>query len=320
MTEVEPELELLVGDRRSLTADVIELELRHPAGHALPSWAAGAHIDVLVDDQLVRQYSLSGAAADPTKWRIAVLREQAGRGGSAAIHARLHSGASVRVRGPRNHFALEPAHEYLFLAGGIGITPIIPMLVSASAADVPWRLVYGGRSRLSMPYASELVELYGSERVTLVPQDESGILDLADAMRRVGAGALVYCCGPTAMLAAAERVAREVLPPDVLRVEHFAPKELGEMLDPSTFEVVLNASGVTLVVPADRSIVEVVEEAGIMVLTSCEEGTCGTCVTGVLNGVPEHRDSVLTEKEQASNSIMTICCSRSIGPRLVLDL
>ncbi|KUO05772.1 PDR/VanB family oxidoreductase [Streptomyces caeruleatus] len=308
------ETELVVATRKLAADGVLALTLRHPLGEELPAWEPGAHIDVVLGPELERQYSLCGDPADRSAWRIAVLREPDGRGGSAHVHEQLGQGDKVRVRGPRNHFALRPAPRYRFIAGGIGITPILPMLAAAEAAGAEWSLLYGGRSRNSMAFTEELSR-YGGERVTVAPQDETGLLDLASALDDVPEGTLVYCCGPGPLLDAVE--AR--CPAGLLQVERFAPKER-EGGENTEFEVELAQSGRTVSVPADVSVLDAVRAAGVEVLFSCTEGTCGTCETDVLDGTPDHRDSVLTAEEQESGETMMICVSRCRGKRLVLDL
>ncbi|MGW1561270.1 PDR/VanB family oxidoreductase [Streptomyces sp. NPDC002144] len=311
MTVYEAEL---VVDRREFAADgVLALTLRHPLGEELPAWEAGAHVDVVLGPGLERQYSLCGDPADRSAWRIAVLREPDGRGGSAHVHEQLGQGDKVRVRGPRNHFRLEPAPRYRFVAGGIGITPILPMLAAAEAAGAEWSLLYGGRTRDSIAFTEELAR-YG-DRVTVAPQDETGLLDLASVLEDLPEGTLVYCCGPGPLLDAVE----ERCPADRLRVERFSPKDqpVGEN---GEFEVELAQSGRTVTVAPDVSVLDAVRAAGVEVLFSCTEGTCGTCETDVLEGTPDHRDSVLTEEERESGETMMICVSRCRGRRLVLDL
>ncbi|MDT0388131.1 PDR/VanB family oxidoreductase [Streptomyces dubilierae] len=305
----------LVVARREFAADgVLALTLRHPLGEPLPVWEPGAHLDVVLGPGLERQYSLCGEPADRSAWRIAVLREVAGRGGSAHVHEQVREGDKVRVRGPRNTFRLEPAPRYRFVAGGIGITPILPMLAAAEAAGAPWTLLYGGRTRRSMAFTGELAR-YG-DRVTLAPQDETGLLDLPSVLDDVPEGTLVYCCGPGPLLDAVE--AR--CPSGMLRVERFRPKERQESGADGAFEVELARSGRTLTVAPDVSVLDAVRAAGVEVLYSCTEGTCGTCETDVLAGEPDHRDSVLTEEERAAGETMLICVSRCRGGRLVLDL
>jgi ferredoxin-NADP reductase len=307
------EAELVVDRRESAADGVLALTLRHPLGEELPAWEPGAHIDVVLGPGLERQYSLCGDPADRTAWRIAVLREPDGRGGSAHVHQELRQGDKVGVRGPRNHFALEPAPRYRFVAGGIGITPILPMLAEAESRGAEWSLLYGGRSRNSMAFTEELSR-YG-ERVTVAPQDETGLLDLASVLDDVPEDTLVYCCGPGPLLDAVE--AR--CPAGRLHVERFAPKEQ-ETGENTGFEVELAQTGRTVPVAPDVSVLDAVRAAGVEVLFSCTEGTCGTCETDVLEGAPDHRDSVLTDEERAAGETMMICVSRCRGKRLVLDL
>ncbi|GAA2295685.1 PDR/VanB family oxidoreductase [Streptomyces kunmingensis] len=297
--------DLLVAERRQETADVVSLLLRRPDGAPLPAWEPGAHIDLLLGEGLERQYSLCGG--DDRSWRIAVLREPAGRGGSAHVHDALRPGSRVPVRGPRNHFPLEPAPAYRFVAGGIGITPIVPML----AAAPQWSLFYGGRSLDSMAFAEELAALYPAERLHLC----EGPLDLAARLAGLRPGELVYACGPESLLRAVEAL----VPTGALRTERFTPTAADTGGD-RPFEVELARSGRTVTVPADRTILATVRDAGIEVLYSCTEGTCGTCETEVLAGEVEHRDSVLSEQEKARNDTLMVCVSRAKGVRITLDL
>ncbi|KOV62077.1 ferredoxin [Streptomyces sp. MMG1121] len=304
---------MVVARREFVAEGTLSLTLRHPLGRQLPAWEPGAHVDLLLGPALARQYSLCSDPADRSAWRIAVLRERTGRGGSAHVHEELGEGGKVRVRGPRNRFPLEPAPRYRFVAGGIGVTPLLPMLAAAEAAGAAWSLLYGGRSRASMAFAGELAR-YG-DRVTLAPQDETGLLDLAPVLDDVPDGTLVYCCGPGPLLDAVE----ERCPAGRLRVERFQPMPQRAGPD-EQFEVVLARSGRALTVAPEVSVLDAVRAAGVEVLYSCTEGTCGTCETEVLEGSPDHRDSVLSEEERAAGDTMMICVSRCRGARLVLDL
>ncbi|WP_416977347.1 PDR/VanB family oxidoreductase [Streptomyces sp. T028] len=307
------EAELVVERRESAADGVLALTLRHPLGERLPAWEPGAHVDLVLGPGLERQYSLCGDPADLTSWRVAVLREPAGRGGSAHVHEQVGQGDKVRVRGPRNHFALRPAPRYRFVAGGIGITPVLPMLAAAEAAGAEWTLLYGGRSRASMAFTGELAR-YG-DRVTVAPQDETGLLDLGSVLDELPEGTLVYCCGPGALLDAVE----ERCPAGALHLERFQPKEQQAGED-GEFAVELAQSGRTLTVAPGVSVLDTVRAAGVEVLYSCAEGTCGTCETDVLDGTPDHRDSVLTAEEREAGETMMICVSRCRGKKLVLDL
>ena len=310
------QLPMTVEQRRTIADGVVLLALRRSDGGPAPTWAPGAHIDLVLRPDLVRQYSLCGDPADET-FTVAVLREPGGRGGSAYVHDCVAPGDEILIRGPRNNFPLVDSPKYLFIAGGIGITPILPMIAAVGAGGADWRLVYGGRTRASMAYAGELLEAH-PDRVQMCPQDETGLLALDDLLGTPEAGTAVYCCGPEGLLAAVEeRCAR--WPAGSLHVERFSPKPV-QAGTATSFTVELTLSGLTLTVPPDRSILEVVEAAGIEALSSCQEGTCGTCETPVLDGVPDHRDSLLTEQERAANDTMMICVSRSCSERLVLEL
>ncbi|MEV0844854.1 PDR/VanB family oxidoreductase [Streptomyces sp. NPDC049954] len=298
---------------------VVVLTFRRADREPLPAWAPGAHIDVILKPGLTRQYSLCGDPDDHDVWQIAVLRESAprGRGGSEHLHQSLAVGSVTQVRGPRNHFALHEADSYLFIAGGIGITPLKPMIQSVAAAGANWLLAYGGRSRSTMAFHSEL-EQYG-DRVRCFPQDETGLLDLDQLLGSFPDGGLVYCCGPGPLLDAVEQKCAG-LPPGSLHMERFTPREPGGATQQQGFGIELVQSGLSLDVPPDKSILEVLEENGVSLLSSCRAGICGTCETAVLEGVPEHRDSVLTPEERQANEYMMVCVSRCSGSRLVLDL
>lgn len=321
-TALPGELLLVLESRAELADGVLLMTFRSADDEMLPSWEPGAHLELALETggaPLLRQYSLCGDPADSTRWQVAVLREPQGRGGSAYLHDRAAVGDLVRVRGPRNHFPLVDAARYLFVAGGIGITPILPMIAAAAAAGADWRLLYGGRSRQSMAFLDQL-DHYG-EHVTVCPQDETGLLDLGSALADAGEDAAVYCCGPEPLLAAVEEHCAGGFSGS-LHLERFrAP-----VPDPSTaptgdFEVELRRTGLTLRVPAELSILDVVEAEGVPTDASCREGTCGSCETGVLEGVPEHRDGILSKAEREAGDIMLICVSRArCGERLVLDL
>jgi ferredoxin-NADP reductase len=317
-TSEEVDLQLRVGRRRTGAEGVVVLDLVDPDGGQLPAWTPGAHVDLVLSDGLVRQYSLCGDPADRSAWRVAVLREPAGRGGSAHVHEKLAEGDAVAVRGPRNHFELVPSPAYLFIAGGIGITPILPMIRQAQSDGVAWELHYGGRSRRSMAFLEALEDATGG-RITLHPQDEVGLIDLERILGTPRPGTLVYSCGPEPLLNAVEQRCAG-WPAGSLHVERFTPKDVGEPVLAGAFEVELATSGLTLTVPPGKSILEVVEDAGVAVLSSCQEGTCGTCETPVLSGEVDHRDSLLTPEEQAANDTMFICVSRAACPKLVLEL
>jgi ferredoxin-NADP reductase len=309
---------LRVHSHREISAGVTELVLVAEDGSDLPPWTPGSHIDVEVRPGLVRQYSLCSDPADRAQWRIAVLREPASRGGSVALCERVRPGDVLEVTGPRNHFPLHESPRYIFVAGGIGITPIIPMINAARAAGADWQLVYGGRSEASMAYRDEVRRL-DPERVLEWPQDLHGLIDLDKLLGEAQPGTLIYCCGPEPLIGAVEAKSAH-WPHRSLQVERFAPRPLTGVAPNTSFEIELVDSDEVLEVPPDKSILEVVDEAGVYVLSNCEEGTCETCQTTVLEGVPDHRNSVLDEDERAANDTMMICVSRALSSRLVLDL
>lgn len=278
--------------------------------------ARGARGLVLGND-LVRQYSLCGDPADTAEYRVAVLDEAAGRGGSRWIHAELHVDRELELRGPRNHFPLVDARHYVFVTGGIGITPIVAMIERVQRRGLPWTLVYGGRRRSSMAFADDLAAR--GPHVQLWPEDELGLIDLPAVLGDPRPGTAVYCCGPEPLLSAVEEVRGRSWPPGSLHLERFTSVEVDTSGDVA-FEVELAADGRTLVVPADRSVLDVLRDAGIDILSSCQEGTCGTCEVAIVEGAADHRDTVLTEEEQTENACMMVCVSRAVCPRLVLDL
>lgn len=311
----ELELELTVAERRECADGVVSLCLTAPGGEDLPAWTPGAHVDLLLGDDLVRQYSLCGDPSDRKQWRIGVLLEPESRGGSAAVHA-LEEGGTVRARGPRNHFSLVPSRRYIFIAGGIGITPLLPMITQVAASGSEWHLHYGGRSLSTMAFRDELAT--HGDRVTFVPADKMGPIDLESILGEPRDDTVVYTCGPEGLLGAVEQQC-EKWPDGALHLERFSGLPIDDS-DNASFEVELERTGITVEVGPEQSIFEVVREAGVSVLGSCLEGICGTCETEVLEGEIDHRDSVLDEEERESNELMMICVSRCKGDRLKLDL
>lgn len=315
MTVPPPEIDVAVRRRVSVASDVDLFELVPVDGSLLPEWRPGAHIDVLTDVGVERQYSLCGSPSDGSAWTIGVLREVDGRGGSAWIHEALVEGSRVRVRGPWNHFTLAPAPRYRFIAGGIGITPLLPMLAAATAAGADWTLDYSGRTRGHMAFLDELAA-YG-DKVRVHASDEGDRLDVAAITP--APGELVFACGPRRMIDALDAAAAGWAP-ETLHVERFEARELTEPVLHQSFEVELLLSGTTVEVTEDQSVLDAVEAAGVFVLSSCREGTCGTCETVVVEGEVDHRDSILSPGEQEANDRMMICVSRAACPRLVLEL
>lgn len=310
-------VDLEVVAKTVVAEEVSTVTLASPDGRRLRDWAPGAHVDLVLGNGVTRQYSLCGDRWDPFTYTVGVLREPAGRGGSAYVHDVLEPGDRVGVGGPRNNFPLVPAERYLFVAGGIGITPLLPMVHQAELLGVAWQLLYGGRRRASMAFLDRLAP-YG-ERVHIVPQDECGLLDLPAFLGAPRADTRVYCCGPGPLLAAIH-AACAGWPPHSLRTERFVADELAAPARESAFAVELARSGRSVEVPPGISVLEAVSRAGVEVLSSCRQGTCGTCETTVLAGRPDHRDSLLDDDERAAGDCMYVCVSRSLDDRLVLDL
>jgi ferredoxin-NADP reductase len=292
-------LRLLVASRETVAEGVVQLRLE---GGDLPRWEPGAHLDLVLPSGLVRQYSLCGDPEDTSSYTVATRLVADGRGGSREVHEQVTEGMELEVRGPRNRFPLVEAPSYVFVAGGIGITPLLPML-RALPEHADWRLLYAGRDRASMPFLEE-VEKLGGDGVTVV----EGRPDL-DALE-VGEGAAVYCCGPEGLMAA---VAARF--PNV-RLERFAPRTSSD--GNTEFQVELRRTGRTLTVPADSTVLTAVRGELPDTAYSCEQGFCGTCQQRVLEGEIDHRDELLTDAERADS--MLICVSRANSDRLVLDM
>ncbi|MGW7333628.1 PDR/VanB family oxidoreductase [Streptomyces sp. NPDC054840] len=300
-------LRALIVSRTEPARGVLHLTLESPD---LPAWTPGAHVDVTLPSGLVRQYSLCGDPADDGRYAIAIRLVEDGRGGSREAHARLVEGAELELRPPRNRFELLPAASYVFVAGGIGITPILPMLRAATAAGADWTLLYGGRTRASMPFLADLAP-YG-DRVSVLAEDETGLPELA-AVSAAAPGTLVYCCGPEPLMRAVMAAAAD---PAAVHLERFAPE--GEAGPGRPFTVELRRSGRTVEVAADESTLAAVRRELPDTPYSCERGFCGTCQHRVLAGGVDHRDELLTDQEREDS--MLLCVSRAKGDRLVLDL
>lgn len=307
---------LVIAGRRELADGVAELTLARPDDTRLPDWTPGAHIDVVLPNGLTRQYSLCGDRWDAATYRIAVQRAPDGRGGSAWLHEHARPGDAIGFGGPRNSFRLAPAEDHLFIAGGIGITPLLPMIRQADLLDLPWRLLYLGRSRARLAYLEDLAPF--GDRVTVHCADELGRAEL-DAWRPAQPATRVYACGPERLLDAVRDwgALPGGFPP---KVERFAAATDAASAPGTTFDVVAARSGVTVTVQADESIVTALRRAEVEVITSCAQGVCGTCETDVLDGRPDHRDSLLDDAERAASRCLFPCVSRSRDPRLVLDL
>lgn len=297
--------------------EIVSYDLRPVEGAELPPFTAGAHIDLTLPSGLVRSYSLVNLQSERHRYVIAVQKDRASRGGSTWVHANFRAGDILAVDGPRNNFALdESAEKSLFIAGGIGITPILSMIGRLSALGRDWELIYCSRTRGGTPY---LDRLEGNSRVRFnFDQEPSGkMLDIAGVVKAVPARGHLYCCGPIPMLDAFEKATND-LPRERVHVEYFTAKEQPAV--DGEFMVVLAKSGREIAVPRGKTILEALSDAGLDIPHSCTEGICGTCETRVLEGVPDHRDLILTEGERAGNKTMMVCCSGSKSAKLVLEL
>ncbi|VXC15117.1 Phenoxybenzoate dioxygenase subunit beta [Pseudomonas sp. 8AS] len=319
MSALAEAFEVQITGLRLEAEGVISLELQAPDRQPLPAWTAGAHIDLLLPSGLVRQYSLCGDPEDRRRLRIGVLLEANGRGGSREVHGALRLGQTLSIRGPRNAFALGAEGPYLFVAGGIGITPIMAMAREASRRGAEWTLLYGGRSRRSMAFIDELQAL-GGGRVEILPADEVGLLDLDAVVASAAAGKQVYSCGPAPLLDALTARFSEAGLDERLHLERFAPAAPVAGAAGDSLRVILARSGGEVEVLPGCTIMAALRAAGHAVASSCEQGVCGMCETRVLDGVPDHRDSLLTESERAKGNVMMLCVSRALTPTLTLDL
>jgi ferredoxin-NADP reductase len=292
---------------------VLALTLVGADGNDLPEWTAGSHIDVELPNGCTRQYSICGDPSDLHRYRIAVRHEELSRGGSEYFHRFIHVGSNLMMWGPRNNFPLIEEQHNIFIAGGIGITPILAMV---RACRSPWELYYAGRSRCSMAFLSELSAF--SSRVHIFAADEGQRIPLTDVLVSPDEFTAVYCCGPASLIDAVESHL-ESRPSCSLHVERFRPRTR-EFEENREFEILCTKSQRLVTVPADLTALEALQGAGMPLVGACLEGTCGTCEVRVLDGEPEHRDEISELDFSELSDRMYVCVSRSKSPRLVVDL
>lgn len=326
-------------EKESLSESLMELRVRHvkweaegvhsltfvePDGKDLPAWTPGAHLEIELPSGLVRQYSLCGDPNDRCRYKVAVLRDPAGRGGSSEIHDTVLTGRVLKVRGPRNRFELAYAENYVLIAGGIGITPILAMAQELGNRK-PWQLFYGGRSLNSMAFRDELAVL-GTERTTFVPQDTDGMLDLDAVFSMVNESTAIYCCGPEGLLGAVLAKAETLGVAGQVHFERFGAAPKAPETDTATvssgngFEVALERTGQVITVDPEETVLDAIRKVIADMPSSCEEGFCGTCETRVLSGEIDHRDQILSQSERDANESMFVCVSRAKSSKIVLDL
>lgn len=316
LSDAVPRDRLVVAERDLAADDIVALVLRRPDGGRLPDWTPGAHIDLVLPDGTTRQYSLHGDPAISTEYRVAVLREPGGLG-SILVHDQLPAGAHVGFGGPRNNFRLVPSESYAFVAGGIGITPILPMLRAATTLGADWRLLYLGRSRDRMAFLDEL-RPFGS-RVTVHASDDGGHADLEAWVGPFDASTKVYACGPERMTDALLASSANWRP-GWLRIERFAAADRGLPARTTPFEVEIAGADRIVRIAPGVPVATALRDAGFDLLTSCSRGVCGTCETRVLAGVPDHRDAILDDAERAEGTCFFPCVSGARSDRLVLAL
>lgn len=313
-------LSVRVVGKRPEAQDVVSLDLVDAEGAPLPPFTPGAHIDVHLPGGLIRQYSLLNDCAQRSHYRIGVLREAQSRGGSVAVHDQVRVGDILRISEPRNRFELIPEQRSLLLAGGIGITPLLCMGRQLQAAGTPFEFHYCARTRARAAFQDDSV-VAGHAQCHF--DDEPGTaLDVPALFAGADGNTHLYVCGPGGFIDAMVAHARAAGFEDArIHFERFTASEpVAPVQGDQVFQVQLASTGEVFDIPADEPVTRALDKHGVFIPVSCEEGICGTCLTGVVQGIPDHRDSYLTDDEHAANDQFTPCCSRSKTPLLVLDL
>lgn len=309
--------------RVSYEADNINsYELVAPEGGDLVPFTAGSHIDLHLQNGMIRSYSIVNDQCERQRYVIAVNKDASGRGGSSFIHDTIRPGDTVLVSAPRNNFALhEKAESSVLIAGGIGITPLMAMIRRLEALARPWKLFYAARTRQAAAFVDDLgairPDAHSDLHLDFDDERAGRMFDLAGIVAKAPAQAHIYCCGPAPMLEAFEK-ATAGRPASHIHVEYFQAKHAPAVS--GGFEVRLARSNRTIAVEPGKTILAALLEAGIMANHSCSEGVCGTCETAVIEGIPDHRDLFLRPEERAANKTIMICCSGSKSGTLVLDL
>lgn len=313
-----PVMQLVVERAETVAEGVVAYDLVSPDGADLPDWRAGAHLDVVVAPEYLRQYSMCGDPGDRKRYRIGVLREEGGRGGSTLMHRIFTPGRRVFVSRPINHFPLHPAPHSVLMGGGIGITPMIAMAHELHRARAPFALHYSGRSRGHMGFLEELAAVPWADRVTLHVSDEGTRADLGAAMAALPVGTHVYTCGAEPYMAAVMAAAEAAgVPEEARHLEYFSVPEVPDY-ENHAFTLRLVRSGRDIVVPADRSATDVLAENGVQVDVKCSDGICGVCKCRLLSGTVEHRDFVLSKAQRETSIIL--CQSRAADPDGVIEV
>lgn len=318
-----PTLQVRVARKAIEAQDIVTLELVAVDGAALPAFSAGSHIDVQLPNGITRQYSLCNDPQETHRYQIGVLRDAASRGGSTAVHDRVQEGDVLTISAPRNHFGLaHEAKKHLLLAGGIGVTPILCMAERLANTGADFALHYATRAPERTAFRQRIAASPFASRVQFHYDngDAAQKLDLQTLLGQPQAGTHLYVCGPKGFMDAVLNTARAAGWPEAQIHYEFFGAEVAKSDSDASFEIKLASSGRIVMVPKDQTVVQALAAAGVDIMISCEQGVCGTCLTRVLEGVPDHKDSYLTPEEQAANDQFTPCCSRSKTPQLVLDL
>lgn len=313
-------IDVVITSRIEQGAGITVLDLAPINGSMLPSFTAGAHIDVHIGDEFIRQYSLCNDPANNESYRIGVLNDPNSRGGSVQIHQEFKQGQQIKISAPRNHFPLfEGAKKTILAGGGIGITPMMAMAYTLQKNCEPFELHYCTRSRGAGAFEQELVEEFGEQVIFHYDDEDKSQLFLPKVVfSPVDKYTHIYVCGPTGFMDWVINNAKEMeYPSEQVHFEYFSADV---DISGDSFEVYCDQSDITVTVGAEESIAIALRKAGIKVNMSCEEGVCGTCITDVLEGIPDHRDLFLTDEEKEDNDQIALCCSRAKGQRLVIDL
>ncbi|MFD2204574.1 PDR/VanB family oxidoreductase [Kiloniella antarctica] len=312
---------VLVNAMKDQAQNIRTYELVSPSGETLPPFTAGSHIDVFLANGLIRQYSLSNAPEEQLRYVIGVQKEENGRGGSKYLHDTVNIGDEIEISVPRNHFELdESAQKYNLIGGGIGITPILSMARRLKSLGKPFQLYYACRNEGRAAFMEELKSSELSPHVVVSYDDVHGPLKTQTLFGPVEPEVQIYCCGPTGLMDAV-KCATITWPNNTVHFEHFsADDSTGPKEDDGSFEIIIQSTGKVLHVPADKSILTILEDNGIFVDHACCEGVCGTCETGLLEGDADHRDMILTDDEKKENQVLMVCCSRAKSASLTLDL
>ena len=303
--------------------DICTFALEDPNGRTLPPFSAGSHIDVHVGDGIVRQYSLCNDPRETHQYLIGVLRDPNSRGGSSAMHDRVQEGDLIRISEPKNHFQLaHAAKRSILLAGGIGVTPVLCMAERLSHAGMDFEMHYCTRSRERTAFYERIRQSHFADHVSFHFDDGPAEqrLDMLRVLASPASDVHLYVCGPTGFMDAVIAAARQIGWSDACMHREYFSNIVEKSQSDADFEVKIASTGKVVPIPKDKTVVQALADAGVEILTSCEQGVCGTCLTRVLDGVPDHRDLYLTEEERARNDQFTPCCSRSTSALLVLDL